>query len=127
MTTNTTTGVTTMNEQPPSKDQLRIAELEAECNRWADLSNQRDDREHRLRTTLRGIASCSTCERCRGAATLALGGTVPEPAVDVESQEFYELMQSYRHMPPGNQAAVCMAFEAVKKFVRGIAQPPGDG
>lgn len=27
----------------------------------------------RLRTTLTGIASCSTCEACRGAATLALG------------------------------------------------------
>ena len=26
-----------------------------------------------LRTTLRGIQSCSTCEACRGAATLALG------------------------------------------------------
>lgn len=34
----------------------------------------------RLRTTLRGIASCSTCEACRGAATLALSGAEPEPA-----------------------------------------------
>jgi hypothetical protein len=27
----------------------------------------------RLCTALRGIASCSTCEACRGAATMALG------------------------------------------------------
>lgn len=28
----------------------------------------------RLETALRGISTCSTCEACRGAATLALGG-----------------------------------------------------
>jgi hypothetical protein len=66
-----------MTDPVPSKDQLRIAELEAECNRWADLSNQRDDREHRLRTALRGIQSCSSCEACRGAAALALSGAAP--------------------------------------------------
>lgn len=40
-------------EQGTTKDQLRIAELEAECNRWADLSNQRDAREHLLRKHLK--------------------------------------------------------------------------
>lgn len=39
----------------------------------ADLMAAADEIE-RLRTCLTGIASCSTCEVCRGAATLALGG-----------------------------------------------------
>lgn len=34
----------------------------------------------RLHTALRGVQSCSTCEACRGAATLALGGQSSEPA-----------------------------------------------
>lgn len=33
----------------------------------------------RQRGALRGISSCSTCEACRGAATLALGGTQADP------------------------------------------------
>ncbi len=48
----------------------------------------------------------------------------PEPQADVESQEFYELMQTYRHTPVVDQAAVVAAFEAVKAFVIGPAQPP---
>jgi len=39
------------------------------AGRFVDLQ----DEIERLRTTLTGIASCSTCEVCRGAATLALG------------------------------------------------------
>lgn len=205
----------------------RVDELEELHDAHDTLEREND----RLKTALRGIQSCSTCEACRGAATLALGGVqtfecigrcgasvpgpnaycsvcflrarrpaheresphcsncscdmepltalddetllaiarqwdqgpgatfefdpptllrfmrnlmvpdgigagippdgapsmpAPEAAADVESQEFYELMQSYRHMPAGNQAAVCAAFEAVKNFVRGAAQPPGD-
>ncbi len=50
----------------------------------------------------------------------------PEPQADVESQEFYDLMQTYRHTPVIDQAAVVAAFEAVKAFVIGPAQPPRD-
>ena len=36
----------------------------------------------------------------------------------VEEQDFYELMQSYRHAPLSEQEKVMVAFEAVKKFIR---------
>jgi hypothetical protein len=36
----------------------------------------------------------------------------------LESQEFYELMQAYRHASLTNQNAAVAAFEAVKSFVR---------
>ena len=35
----------------------------------------------------------------------------------LEEQEFYELMQAYRHADPRDQKAVCAAFEAVKKII----------
>jgi hypothetical protein len=37
----------------------------------------------------------------------------------LESQEFYELMQAYRHAGIADQDAAVAAFEAVKSFVRG--------
>lgn len=40
-----------------------------------------------------------------------------DKARGIESREFYELMQSYRHMPSANQTATIAAFEAVKKFI----------
>lgn len=51
----------------------------------ADKWNRRALEIERLRSALRGIQSCSTCEACRGAATLALGGAAPEPAGDLAS------------------------------------------
>jgi len=36
----------------------------------------------------------------------------------LDGQEFYELMQAYRHAPTVDQDAVVVAFEAVKEFVR---------
>jgi hypothetical protein len=35
-----------------------------------------------------------------------------------ESEEFYELMQAYRHRPIGDFAGVIETFEAVKAFIR---------
>jgi hypothetical protein len=35
----------------------------------------------------------------------------------LNSQEFYELMQSYRHSPKGHQERVIETFDAVKEFV----------
>lgn len=64
------------------------------------------------------------------AATLkAQNGSKPTMSIDelkqpiadddpLESQEFYELMQAYRHAGIAEQAAVYEAFEAVKKYVR---------
>lgn len=34
------------------------------------------------------------------------------------SREFYELCQTYRHTPWGEQAQVVAAFEAIKAFAR---------
>lgn len=53
------------------------AAYEDNLNKLEELHDAHDtlERENdRLRTALRGIQSCSTCEACRGAATLALGG-----------------------------------------------------
>ena len=35
----------------------------------------------------------------------------------LNSQEFYELMQTYRHAPINNQADVVSAFDAVRRFI----------
>lgn len=40
----------------------------------------------------------------------------------LEEQEFYELMQAYRHAPATDQAAVVAAFEAVKQAIRDLFQ-----
>lgn len=42
--------------------------------------------------------------------------------MDLESQEFYELMQAYRHAPILDQAAVIKAFENVKATIREMLQ-----
>lgn len=36
----------------------------------------------------------------------------------VDSQEFYELMQSYRHSPMANQSETVKNFEEVKSWIR---------
>jgi len=36
----------------------------------------------------------------------------------LETQEFYELMQSYRHCPGENQTATIQYFNQVKQFIR---------
>ena len=35
----------------------------------------------------------------------------------LNSQDFYELMQTYRHTPLSDQNGVCRAFDAVKKAI----------
>ena len=40
----------------------------------------------------------------------------------LDSQEFYELMQAYRHAPLSDQDAVTAAFDAVKAFIRNPSQ-----
>ena len=40
----------------------------------------------------------------------------------LEEQEFYELMQAYRHAPVTDQSAVVAAFEAVKQIIRDKCQ-----
>jgi hypothetical protein len=37
-----------------------------------------------------------------------------------ESEEFYNLMQAYRHAPMEDQKAVVDAYEAVKEYLRGL-------
>jgi predicted nucleotide-binding protein (sugar kinase/HSP70/actin superfamily) len=37
-----------------------------------------------------------------------------------ESEEFYNLMQAYRHAPMENQQAVVEAYKAVKEYLRGL-------
>lgn len=46
----------------------------------------------------------------------------------IESQDFYELMQVYRHAPLSDQAKICEAFEAVKSSVKDrLRTPPATG
>lgn len=59
-----------MNEQRPSKELFTDLSL-LRASGFDDAADTID----RLVTALRGIQSCSTCEACRGAATLALGHT----------------------------------------------------
>ena len=47
----------------------------------------------------------------------------PAPsAVDFDSQEFYELMQTYRHTPGNEIFATGQAFEAVKNYCKRCQQ-----
>lgn len=39
----------------------------------------------------------------------------------LDSQDFYELMQAYRHAPPLNPQGVCNAFDAVIAAILKIA------
>jgi len=61
-------------------------------------------------------------------ARAALGSLVSDPHAwqpSLDSREFYELMQTYRHAPPTRPAQVCEAFEAVKAWVRlNVPAPP---
>ena len=51
------------------------------------------------------------------------GYLMEEPTPDMlETKEFYELMQAYRHAPHTNQEAVTEAFEAVKSFIRTVVK-----
>lgn len=56
--------------------QTALATANANHERFEREWYLRGDEIERLQTALRGIQSCSTCEACRGAATLALGGGV---------------------------------------------------
>ena len=54
----------------------------------------------------------------------ALIARPPAAAVDLDSQELYELMQTYRHTPLGDQLATVDAFEAVKSWLRAALAAP---
>ena len=41
----------------------------------------------------------------------------------LEQQEFYELMQTYRHINISNQLGAVYAFEQVKKFIKDNFEP----
>lgn len=98
------------------------------------------DEIERLQTALRGIASCSTCEACRGAATMALGGATPEPeagrnihlpiatwaqALDIIGQ-CAEIDAMDDHATAWTQEANKF-FDAHAASLTGSAQPPGAG
>jgi hypothetical protein len=65
-----------MTEQRPSKDLVREMRLVG-YHDWANAVEGIRRELDKLRIALTGIASCSTCEACRGAATLALGAAQP--------------------------------------------------
>lgn len=44
----------------------------------------------------------------------------------IESQDFYELMQAYRHTPMVQQEDVVARFEAVKSFVKNLVKTSHD-
>lgn len=74
-----------MNEQRPSKelcDRLRFTWADNGSGYNSDFTkdlNVAADEIERLQAAMRGIQSCSTCEACRGAATLALDGAPTPP------------------------------------------------
>lgn len=83
----------------------------------------------RLRTALRGVQSCSTCEACRGAATLALGGATPEP----EPTHFAFLIKRPRDKEAwptifaSREGAEGYEHRASEVVPVRLAQPPGAG
>lgn len=66
-----------------------------------------------VETTATGV-----CPKCLGGGLLALARILNRSGADLESPEFYELMQAYRHTPVWDQPATIAAFEAVKAFIR---------
>ncbi len=40
------------------------------------------------------------------------------PTIDIESKEFYELMQAYRHSPIKDNNQTVAAYKAVKDYLR---------
>jgi hypothetical protein len=98
----------------------------------------RSDWVERIETALRGIQSCSTCEACRGAATLALGGAAPEPRADLQAAAFdlIDVLEAALvgapdtglRVRPENYLPVMAAITRVKSITDAASsQPPGDG
>ena len=85
-----------------------------EIRKLADFAITRIESLH---TALRGIQSCSTCEACRGAATLALGGATPEPAAERSNRREIAGMVCAHGVSSSDNCAECHR----------AAQPPGDG
>lgn len=102
----------------------------------------------RLRTALRGVQSCSTCEACRGAATLALGGAKAKPAHERESPHCSTCACGLAPEPPADAKDAARyrwlradnAYAPEENMVMGgeeldhlcddgisSSQPPGDG
>ena len=52
--------------------------------------------------------------------TIAHDVTKKEMSDWPESEEFYNLMQAYRHAPMEDQKSVVEAYEAVKEYLRGL-------
>lgn len=53
-------------------------------------------------------------------------GKLPQTRLDeslLDSKEFYDLMQIYRHMPVEKQDAVCKAYDDVKKYIQRFFKP----
>lgn len=76
-----------------------------------------------LRTALRGVQSCGGCGACRGAATLALGGVTPEPAVAIPFTHW-----SKDPLCPYD-GCYCSSCNEARNFVAdvsGSSQPPRD-
>jgi hypothetical protein len=105
-----------MTDPVPSKERVDQAMFWAGVAGYGDLYVLAKEVE-RLRTTLRGISTCSTCEACRGAALRALGErTVAEinAAVDERLDRVErELAYPYQQNPIGSGSI--------------STQPPGDG
>jgi hypothetical protein len=89
--------------------QLETGALEAVCN---DLDSART--VERLRTALHGIQSCSTCEACRGAATLALGGAAPEPRALPYDELEKRMRDAFRHGTTNNHQSMGYELQALR-------------
>lgn len=80
---------------------------------------------HRLRTALTGVSTCGTCEACRGAARLALGGVTPEPPCGPGDTGYTEMLERIRD----EVGVEIFDMQHPHTWFRAAraAQPPGDG
>jgi hypothetical protein len=112
-----------MTDPVPSKE-LKVFDLMRHAGFGEEV-----DWINRLETALRGVQSCSTCEACRGAATLALGGAEPQPGLDALAKQYMETLDD-EFQDEIYTTEWGFANRSIPKFVEWLkraAQPPGDG
>lgn len=76
--------------------QRELTETEDEARAANVRADQMAAEWGKLRTALTGISTCGTCEACRGAARLALGGVTPEPPCGPGDTGYTEMLERIR-------------------------------
>lgn len=134
-----------MTNPVPSKELIaQIRADAAEFDHPDEILNKADllfllDEIERLRAALTGISTCSTCEVCREAATLALGEDVTkinaavDERLDRVERELADGLSGADHPKNDWQCGSCSWMNFGSRTSCGhcetprAAQPPGDG